>query len=129
MLADRTLAQRFGDPPPGMGEPWQREGREVLRDELTVAAGPEHCDWQDAALLSGRGITGVFARDPDGTMDIPEVQQGFRAGTSLPADAVDTGYSQGPVHLWTAASDAGRFVYAVLGDEVERWVRMPGLCA
>lgn len=136
----RSLAERF-DPAPGWpGEPWFRDGREVPHFELTVAAGPEHCQWQRATYLSGDGLRaprddagGLWARDPHGVLDHhPRAQAEFRSPATLPRDAAFTGYHQGPVEVWTAPSDGAAYVYLVNAEDpadVERWVRGGGGCA
>lgn len=135
-----SLAELFDDVPDWPGEPWFQDGREVTHSELAVAAGPEHCGWQEAAYLSGHGLDAprdrdgrLWARDPKGVLEhFPKARSEFRAQAVLPADAVDTGYRQGPVELWTAPSDRSTYVYLVNGDDrddVERWVRGGGGCA
>ena len=135
-----SLAELYEDVPPWPGEPWFQDGREVTHSELTVAAGPEHCDWQEAAFLSGYGLEAprdsdgrLWTRDPQGVLEhFPRAEADFRAHAVLPADAVDTGYRQGHVELWTAPSDAAAYVYLVNAadrDDVERWVRGGGGCA
>lgn len=137
----RSLAEVFADAPTWPGRPWTRDGAQVSREALTLARGPEHCGWQDALFLGGEALSlsrddarGLhFARDPRGVLThAPHVRVQFRADAELPADAVDTGLSQGRVQLWTAASDGGAYVYLVNADDrgdAERWVRGGGACA
>lgn len=135
-----SLADAFADAPDWPGDPWFHEGREVPRDELTLARGPEHCDWQDALYLSGTALPAprdergdLWARDPEGVLDhFPRARADFRADAVLPADARATGYRQGDAEVWTAPSDAGDYVYLVHAgrpDDAERWVRGGGGCA
>jgi hypothetical protein len=135
-----SLAERFDDLPTWPGSPWFRDGRQVLRSELGVSAGPEHCGWEEAAYLSGSALPAprdehgaLWARDPDGILEhFPRAQQEFRSPATLPADAEFTGYYQGPVEVWTAPSDEAEYVYLVNGrdrSDVERWVRGGGGCA
>lgn len=133
----RPLSFYVRDLPAYPGQSWYRDGRKVPATEVSLHAGPEHCGWQDAAFLSGAALTGsgegstAWARDPDGVLDRPEVQQAFQAMATLPADATFTGHHLFAVELWTAPSDAGDFVYLVNGhdrDDVERWVGVSALC-
>ena len=133
----RPLSFYVRDLPPYPGQSWYRDGRKVPATELSLHAGPEHCGWQDAALLGGSALTKpgegqvAWVRDPDGVLDRPEVQQAFQAKATLPADATFTGYHLFAVELWTAPSDDGEFVYLVNGhdrDDVERWVGVSALC-
>lgn len=136
----RTLAEIFEDVPAWPGDPWFRDGRQVLRSELGVAAGPEHCTWQEAAYLASSALPaprdmggGLWARDPKGILEhFPRAQAEFQSPAVLPGDAAFTGYYQGPVEVWTAPSDDSAYVYLVNGDDrsdVERWVRGGGGCA
>ena len=138
--SEASLAEHFEDVPRWPGEPWFQDGREVTHSELAVAAGPEHCDWQEATFLSGYGLDAprdsagrLWARDPGGVLEhFPKAKAEFQAQAVLPADAVDTGYRQGHVEVWTAPSDAAEYVYLVNGadpGDVERWVRGGGGCA
>lgn len=136
----RSLAEVFEDAPVWPGDPWFQDGREVLHSELSVAAGPEHCDWQEAVYLGGNGLDAprdqdgrLWSRDPMGVLEhFPRAQQEFRSPAVLPDDAVDTGYRQAAVELWVAPSDEARYVYFVNAQDrtdVERWVRGGGGCA
>lgn len=124
-----VLAAYFTDTPAYPGRPWSKEGVAVPTSELSLAAGPEHCNWERARFL---GWTLLYSRDPEGVLThSPGSQAGFRAGAVLPPDAAATGYTQGPVELWTAPSDRGEFVYLVNSadrNDAERWVRGGGGC-
>ena len=136
----RSLAAIFAGVGGYPGRPWYRDGREVSRQVMSLAQGPEHCDWQGALFLGGDGLLsprdlrgGLWTRDPNGVLKhFPQARLGFRARTTLPADASPTGFTQGAVEVWTAPSDAADFVYLVHADkrsDVERWVRGGGGCA
>lgn len=135
----RTLAEFYADPPSYPGDPWFRDGREVTRSEFNVAGGPEHCGWEKATFLAGTALQAqrdergpLWARDPDGILEhFPAAQAGFRAGITVPEQAVFSGYSRGPLQVWTVPSDF-EFVYVVntaVDGDVERWVRGGGGCA
>ena len=127
----RSLADRFSPAAPYPGPPWYRGGREVLRRELSVGAGPAHCGWEAATTLGGTAFGRVsWTRDPEGVLEhAPDLQAGFRAHAALPGDARATGYTSGALELWRAASDRGAYVYLVNAldrTDVERWVRSTG---
>lgn len=138
---DRTsLAETFANAPEWPGDPWFHAGREVTRDEMTLARGPEHCSWQDAVYLSGSALPAprdengrLWARDPQGVLEhFPRAEADFRARAVLPEDARATGHRQGNAEVWTAPSDKGDYVYLVNTGrpaDAERWVRGGGGCA
>lgn len=136
----RSLAERYDEPPTWPGDPWTKNGKEVPRDELVLAAGPEHCDWQESAFLAGDALPAphdqrgdLWVRDPKGVLDHePRAQKEFQAQADLPPDATWTGYAQDGVELWVAPSDDAEYVYLVNSarrDDIERWVRGSGGCA
>ena len=133
------LASRFVDLPPHPGLPWRRGLQDVPPGDLALFAGPEHCGWQDVAVLGGDVLRdgldsrpSLWARDPDGILGDTTVRNGFRAPAVLPADARFTGYTHGIAQLWTAASDEGDAVYLVSArdrSDAERWARVRYACA
>jgi hypothetical protein len=134
-----SLASRFQKVPEYPGEPWQKGGLRVPESELQLARGASHCGWEESAYIGGTALgtnggeasRSVWSRDPLGVIN-RRTQAGFRAQASLPDDAVFTGYTQGPVELWTAPSDEGEYVYLVNSQDrtdVERWVAGGGGCA
>lgn len=136
----RSLARVFDEVGSYPGKPWRKDGLEQTIRELSMAQGPEHCEWQRALFLGGEALIAprdmrgsLWTRDPDGVLThFPQSKQGFLARADLPADAMATGFTQGAVELWTAPSDATEFVYLVNADDrsdVERWVRGGGGCA
>ena len=133
-----SLAARYQNPPEYPGEPWQKAGTPVPATELQLARGATHCNWQDSAYIGGKAlgtngddpIRAVWSRDPSGVIN-DRTKAGFKAKARLPDDASFTGYTQGPVELWTAASDGGEYVYLVNSTDrtdVERWVAGGGGC-
>ena len=136
----RSLAARYDEAPIWPGDPWTKDGKEVSRDELVLAAGAEHCGWEDSAFLAGEALNAsrdqpgaLWVRDPKGVLDHdPRAKADFRSPAALPADANWTGYVQDGVELWVADSDKADYVYLVNRadrDDIERWVRGGGLCA
>jgi hypothetical protein len=136
----RSLAERYDKPPGWPGDPWIKDGIEVSRDELVLAAHAEHCGWEQSAVITGEALSAprdergsLWVRDPNGVLDHdPRAREAFRSPAPLPADAEWTGYTQDGVELWVAASDDADYVYLVnRGDrkDIERWVRGGGLCA
>jgi hypothetical protein len=72
-----------------------------------------------------------YVRDPEGLFD-DALRVGYLADTTLPSDAVDTGYHRGPWQLWVSPNQADDAVFVLDGDTnvVERWGRssQPILC-
>ena len=136
----RSLADRYDNPPIWPADPWTKGGTEVSRDELVLAAGAEHCGWEDSAFLAGEALKAprddrgpLWVRDPRGVLEHePRAQAEFRSPAELPADAEWTGYAQDGVELGVAASDNADYVYLVNRgnrEDIERWVRGGGFCA
>lgn len=101
------------------------EGRTVPTRRLEVFRGAEHCDWQDMTFLSlgpygGPGPT--FVRDPDPSLR-GHFAEPFVARTTLPGDAVDSGFRHGGDRLWLGP-DHSRAYVGREPDDVEMWPRM-----
>lgn len=137
---ERSLADRYDEPPGWPGDPWVKDGLEVSRDELVLAAHAEHCDWEKSAFVAGEALTAprdergsLWVRDPRGVLSHdPRAKAEFRSPAVLPADVEWTGYAQHGVELWVAPSDNADYIYLVnTADrkDIERWVRGGGLCA
>ena len=93
-------------------------GEPAPTTEVEAWRGPEHCDWQSMTFLHlGRD---VYVRDPLPGLD-DFFDERWRPRTTLPADAVDTGYERGDDHLWLAADRRRAFVGSESG--VELWPR------
>ena len=116
---------------------WYRAGCLVRVDVITDRPGPDHCDWGNTRVLVfgspiGAPFTGTdndvqYVRDPAN-----EYGYGFDAmfdsHDTLPANAVDSGYSTDHEQLWTVPGDDA-FIYLVLRDRTERWPKGdPPLC-
>ncbi len=125
-----TVAEYFATPIPAPDAAWRRNGQWVPGEEISAAAGPQHCGWQSATFLElgwplgSRPTTAAgirqYVRDPDRLLpDLPPLQ----VQASLPTDAVATGYFAGPVQLYFSPRDQDRAAYLVLGSSVERWPR------
>lgn len=103
----RSLAERYDEPPAWPGNPWTKNGKEVLRDELLLAAGAEQCNWEDSAFIAGAALEAprderglLWVRDPNGVLDHdPRAKAEFRSPAAVPADAKWTGYAQDGVEL------------------------------
>lgn len=120
-----TLAEAFGPAATYPGRPWAKGGLDVPAVELAAAAGPMHCSWQGATVISGTFLARrQFIRDPHGVLGFaPELKAGFRAGGPLPSDAARTGYTSGRFALWLAPSDPDAVWLSNSSDEgdTERW--------
>lgn len=134
-----TVGEVFGSPAPYPGIQWVHNGAPVPSSVIDLAAGPAHCKWETAALLSMGWPLGtevqtvvqrrVFARDPNGVLTPPFGGAHNQYTASLPSDAADTGYEAGGVHLYLSPSDPSG-VYLVIGASIESWPRMdpPPVC-
>lgn len=94
-------------------------GRAVPTTTIEAWHGPEHCDWQSMTFLTVRGTQ--FVRRPQA--DLAEHFAGpYEQHTSLPGDAVDTGFERDGDHLWLAADGQRAFVGS--RSDVEAWPRV-----
>jgi hypothetical protein len=129
----RTVGSYFEHAPDWPGKPWVRNGRNVGWQELVTVAGPAHCDWSAAAFLTVGWPLGTqaetaararqYIRDPAHRLPGTTLLGTWMLNPTLPRDAGDSGYSYGAVRLFTAASDAGSYVYLVAPADSERWPR------
>lgn len=107
-------------------EVWTDAGGQVVPTRrLEVFRGAEHCDWEAMTFLSlGRWDDGVptFVRNPEPSLR-EYVAEPYRAHTTLPEDAVDSGFRRGKDRLWLATDRSRAFVGAD-PDDVELWPRM-----
>jgi hypothetical protein len=109
-------------------EVWtDKDGQVVPTRRLEVFHGAEHCDWQDMTFLNlGHWDDQVptFVRDPDPDPYLREyLAEPYQAHTTLPADAVDSGFRRGDNVLWLAP-DRSRAYVGAAPDDVEMWPRM-----
>ena len=93
------------------------EGSRVPTSVIRSMPGAEHCSWESATFLSIDGVG--YVADPDGVLWNEAAVGEFDADATLPADAVDTGYRNGPEQLWLGADSATAFM--VTGEQVEAW--------
>ncbi|UMG93142.1 hypothetical protein [Nocardioides sp. TF02-7] len=102
-------------------------GRIVPTRRLEVFRGAEHCDWQDMTFLSlGRwdDQAPTFVRDPDPDPYLRRyLAEPYLPHTTLPPDAVDTGFRRGQARLWLAP-DRSRAYVGTAPDDVEMWPRL-----
>ncbi|MET7481332.1 hypothetical protein ABZT17_44460 [Streptomyces sp. NPDC005648] len=99
--------------------------RRVPVARVTGNAGPEHCDWQKAHLLSlgaGGGKGRLYARDPDGVLPEGSLLAPYDGDARMPADAHDTGYRYGDWRLWLTEDTSKAYVRTSHG--VEAWPRV-----
>jgi len=116
---------------------WYRVGCLVRVDVITDRPGPDHCGWGNTRVLVFGSPIGAPFTAPDNDVQYvrdPTNEYGygfdamFDSHDTLPADAVDSGYSTDNEQLWTVPSD-DTFIYLVLGDRTERWPKGdPPLC-
>lgn len=98
-------------------------GRVVPTTDLIVMRGPEHCDWQDMTFLSlsRPGADPMFVREPHPELG-DHFAEPYEPRTSLPADAVDSGFRHDGERLWLAADRSRAYVDAT-PEDVEAWPR------
>ncbi len=116
---------------------WFRAGCVVRVDVITDRPGPDHCDWGNTrVLVFGSPIGAPFTSPSDDVQYVrdPANEYGygfdalFDSSATLPADAVNSGYSTDTEQLWTVPDD-DTFIYLVLGERTERWPKgNPPLC-
>jgi hypothetical protein len=129
----RTVGSYFDRPPPWPGKPWTHAGQSVDGYVLTAAAGPSHCGWDSATLLTvgwpvgTRAINGdqsrQYWRDPKGIVPATIERGAWKMNPPLPQDAKDTGYRYGSLKLFLAPSDQDTYAYLVAPQGSERWPR------
>jgi hypothetical protein len=109
-------------------------GLRVPEDNVAFFRGTGHCGWESISFIHLGPEPGwetddlniiQFVRDPDGLF---KGEYGwlsdFEIGAELPADAVDTGLTNGNVRLFHSPSQYDTAVYAQVGRAIERWPRM-----
>jgi hypothetical protein len=82
-----------------------------------------HC-WPGATILTVKKAGHSYLRDPQGTWPAAQLGSTYEADSTLPKDAVDTGYFHDDRHLWLAADKQA--AYVVTPDRVERWPVISG---
>jgi hypothetical protein len=122
----------FDNPPSYPGYQWTRNGKAVSTEELGTSAGPNHCDWQSATILTigwplgtvsaNVGQARTYIRDPKGVMG-GTYRQNFVPHAKLPADARATGYQFGAIELYLSPSDEDQAAYLATSSGAERWPR------
>jgi hypothetical protein len=106
---------------------WVNRDGQTLHDNV----GPDHCMLEDARILTVPNGSSYrqYLRDPIGVMwAYATTSDTYATLTSLPADAIDSGYRSGALELWFAPT--GSAAYVVTPTGVERWPlgEMVGLC-
>jgi hypothetical protein len=128
-----TIADAFAAPPAYPGQPWTLHSSPVPPSEIVAAAGPAHCGWDSATLLTigwplgtrpdNAGGARQYIRDPNNVTQSHSLRNTLDLHASLPPDAYDTGYRYGTIALYLSPSDQDTAAYLVAGNEVERWPR------
>lgn len=120
------------------GIPWTFEGHAVDASVITMLPGQRDCGFDDVVLLTvgwpiGRAAQSSvdarqYVRDPSGRLG-DRLSGTFDGSTTLPTDAVSTGFKYGSDELVMSPSDAERYAYVVRGGATERWPRAKALLA
>jgi hypothetical protein len=87
---------------------------------VRTVVGPGHCGWESTVWLFLDGDTRLYIRDPLKVLQQFEVGR-YSARTTLPKDAVATGYKSVDRELFTTPNKD--FVYVRAPSGVERWPR------
>jgi hypothetical protein len=127
-----SVAVAFDNPPAYPGYQWTRNGQAVPTAELEVSAGPNHCDWQSASILTISWPLGTVAqnsahsrsyiRDPNGVIG-GTYKQRLVKDAQLPPTAKPTGYKLGSIEVYLSRTDQDEAVYLVAPSGTERWPR------
>jgi hypothetical protein len=127
-----SVAVAFDSPPAYPGYQWTRNGQAVPTAELGASAGPNHCDWQSATILTISWPLGTVAqtsahsrsyiRDPNGVIG-GTYKQRLVKDAPLPATAKPTGYKLGSIEVYLSPADQDEAVYVVAPSGTERWPR------
>ena len=127
-----SVATAFDPAPRYPGYPWTRDGRQVSREELVTAAGPDHCGWQSATFLTIGWPVGtrattfsqarLYIRDPLGIVGA-RYREALVLRATLPSDARSTGYRHGAIEIYLSPSDQDDAIYVVSPSGAERWPR------
>ncbi|TME88405.1 MAG: hypothetical protein E6I43_02275 [Chloroflexi bacterium] len=127
-----TVSAAFDNPPSYPGYQWTRNGKSVPTAELGTSAGPTHCSWQSATILTigwplgtvsaNAGQARFYIRDPKGVMH-GTYKDRLVKDAHLPADARATGYKLGSIELYLSPADQDVSAYLVTSAGAERWPR------
>ena len=132
-----VLGLRTAHRGPFAPEPWRNidgrvagTGDQLIKGAPQQSQGSPHCGWQYATFISFNG--GLYIADPTGKLigqrNSAESKQppiSYDTSASLPADAIDTGWYRGDVHLWVSPGESGTRghnsnIYLRYPDHVER---------
>jgi hypothetical protein len=127
-----SVGVAFDNPPAYPGYQWTRNGQAVPAAELEASAGPNHCDWQSATILTigwplgtsaqNAGHSRSYIRDPKGVIG-GTYQQRLVKDAQLPATAKPSGYKLGSIELYLSPGDQDEAIYLVTPSGSERWPR------
>jgi hypothetical protein len=127
-----SVAVAFDNPPAYPGYQWTRNGRAVPTAELGASAGPDHCDWQSATILTigwpvgtpaqNAGHWRSYIRDPKGVIG-GTYKERLVKDAQLPAAAKPSGYKLGSIELYLSPGDQDEAIYLVTPSGSERWPR------
>jgi hypothetical protein len=127
-----SVAVAFDNPPSYPGYQWTRNGQGVPTAELGASAGPNHCDWQSATILTIGWPLGTSAQNSMHSRSYIRYPKGVMGGTykgrlvkdaQPPAAARPTGYKLGSIELYLSPADQDEAIYLVASSRAERWPR------
>lgn len=127
-----SVSAAFDNPPAYPGYQWTRNGHSVRTEELGTSAGPNHCGWQSATILTigwplgtvsaNAGQARFYIRDPNGAIQ-GIYKERLVKNPHLPAGARATGYKLGAIELYLNPDDQDEAAYLVAPAGAERWPR------
>jgi hypothetical protein len=132
VVRNSGLGAVFDATPPYPGYAWTRDGRSVKPEEFGTIAGPGHCGWQSATLLSIGWPVGTlstsatqarqYIRDPNGVVR-SILRDRLDLNAKVPSDARPTGYTYDSVQVYLSPTEQDEAIYVVGPFGAERWPR------
>ncbi len=126
-------ADIFDHPPAYPGYSWCYKGHPVGWQVVTSSAGPTHCGWETATLLTIGWPPGTYSatatharqyvRDPLAVTHTTSLRSSLELQVPLPVDATATGLRFRGVEIYVSPSAGDNAVYVAGGGIAERWPR------
>lgn len=124
--------EAFDSPPTWPGYQWSRDGKNVGWQVISTAAGPVHCDLQEATFLWLGWPPGTYSetiqharqyiRDPKHVVKTAYLLATLDLHAHLPDGVQATGLTYGHLSIYSGP-DAAHAIYVVGQHVTERWPR------